>query len=376
MSLSKFDSAFISGLVSVVPENHICIDDEIEFYGGNAAKLQRNKRFLGLGTRHVVPEGMTVCTMCEQAARLLIDQNKIDPMEIDTLIVSSINHDYNGNSSACILQGNLELSDEVACFDTSGLGCTDVVYGLWLAHALVQSGASKKCLFLEGSTSSLLVDKRNRHSSMLFGDAAAAVLVEKSSTPALSFFHLRSIGKDWKKIVTPAGGFKFPIRKDIIDTEFTDAEGNVIHFWDSIMRGGDIFKFAMEQAPETIKKTLDFAGMTHDEIDFFCIHQANGQIVRTIMNHAAIPNEKGSAETFTKYGNCGGTSVLVNYCDQLKKISPRYVQLVTFGVGLSVGSCILDTSRTSNGGVHLLSASPDFQTRENLIATWKSHILS
>lgn len=376
MSFSKFDSALISGLVSVVPENHICIDDEIEFYGGNKAKLERNKKFLGLGTRHVVPEGMTVCTMCEQAARLLIEQNKIDLMEIDTLIVSSINHDYNGNSSACIIQGNLGLSDETACFDTSGLGCTDVVYGLWLAHALVQSGASKKCLFLEGSTSSLLVDKRNRHSSMLFGDAAVAVLVERSSTPILSFFHLKSIGQEWKKIVTPAGGFKFPIRKDIVDAEFTDAEGNVIHFWDSIMRGGDIFKFAIEQAPETIQKLLDFAGMTREQIDFFCIHQANGQIVRTIMNHAALPKEKGSGETFTKYGNCGGTSVLVNYCDQLKNISPHYVQLVTFGVGLSVGSCILDVSKASNGGVHLMSAPSDLQTREDIISTWESYILN
>ena len=370
MSLSKFENVKITGLLTVIPEHHINISDELEFYNGDPKKLARHKKILGLGTRHVVSGGMTVCSMCEDASRLLIEQTNTDPSEIDTVIVASINHDYNGNSSACIIQGNLGLSEETACFDISGLVCTDVVYGLWLAHSLVQSGASKKCLFLEGSVSSLIVDVRNRHSSMLFGDAAAAVLLERTTEPTPAYFHLKSIGSEWKKIVTPAGGFKFPIRKDIVDLELTDPEGNIVHLWDSIMKGGDVFKFAIEQAPETVQKLLDFAGITRDDIDFFAIHQANGQIVRTVINHAQIPREKASSETFTKYGNCGGTSVLVNFCDKMKDSFVGNVQLITFGVGLSVASCVLDLSRAYNGGVQLIKASPDLQTRQQLIEEW------
>ncbi len=374
MSLSHFKRAQVSGIVCVLPERHINIDDEIAFYHHDANKLKRNKKILGLGTRHIVPEGMTASDLCEQAARILIDEMGLDKQEIDTLIMTSINHDYLGNSDACIIQGNLGLSEECACFDTCGLGCTDAVYALWLAHSLVESGASKKCLVLEGSTSSLITDIRNRHSNMLFGDAGAAILVEESKEEIASYFHLQSMGKDWKKITTPAGGFRFPIRKDIIDSEIVDSEGNIHHFWDSIMRGGDIFKFAVENAPVSINSVLDYAKKSYDDIDFFAIHQANGQIVRTVINHANLPAEKASSETFTKYGNCGGTSVLVNFCDMMAEKDIKDILFVSFGVGLSVASCILDFSKAYNGGCRLLKTPENLATREDLINMWAAYL--
>ncbi len=375
MSLTSFDNVKITGFLSVVPEKHINIDDEIEFYGDDRKKLERNKRILGLGTRHVVPEGITASDLCEAAARRLLKETNTDVSEIDTLIMTSINHDYIGNSDACIIQSHLGLSEECACFDTCGLGCTDVIYGLWLAHSLIQSGASKKCLFLEGSTSSLISDKRNRHSNMLFGDAGGAVLLERTKDVRPAYFHLKSIGREWKKITTPAGGFRLSIRKDIIDLEIKDPEGNVLHLWDSIMKGGEIFKFAIEQAPETVQKVLDMAHKTREDIDFFAIHQANGQIVRTVINHANLPKEKASAEAFTTYGNCGGTSVLVDLCHH-KSQNPQNVLMVSFGVGLSVASCVLDLKETLNGGVHLLETPENIPSREEQIRDWVAYLSS
>jgi len=373
MSLSKFENVKVSGLLTVVPERRVNIDDELDFYGGDKNKLERHKKVLGLGTRHIVPDGMTVLSMCEEAARLLMGQTNTDPDEIDTIIFASQTHDYNCNPSSCIVHGNLGLSEEVACFDTSGLGCTGVVYGLWLAHSLIQSGASKKCLFLEGAVSSIVVSNTSAH-SVLFGDAAAAILLERTHEKKKAYFNLKSIGSGWKNIVVPAGGFKLPIRKDIIDLTVTDSEGDAVHLWDFVMDGMEVFKFAMEQAPESVQKTLDFAKMTRDDIDFFGIHQANGQIVRSVINHARIPKEKASSETFTKYGNCGGTSVLVNICDRVKDSAPTNVMFVTFGSGLSVGSCILDLHETYNGGVQLLKVMPNLQTRQDLIEEWTKYL--
>ncbi|MCL1959611.1 MAG: ketoacyl-ACP synthase III [Spirochaetes bacterium] len=373
MSLSKFENVRISGFLTVVPEQQINIDDKLDFFGGDKKKLERYKKPLGLGTRHIVPEGMTVISMCEEAARLLIEQTNTAPDEIDTIIFASQNHDYNCNPSSCIVHGNLGLSEEVACFDTSGLGCTGVVYGLWLAHSLIQSNASKKCLFLEGGVSSVVVGNTNAH-SVLFGDAAAAILLERTHEPITAFFNLKSIGRGWKNIVVPAGGFKLPIRKDIIDLTVADSEGGTVHLWDFVMNGMEVFKFAVEQAPESVQKLLDFAKMTRDDIDFFGIHQANGQIVRSVINHARIPKEKASSETFTKYGNCGGTSVLVNVCDRLKDSTPANVMFVTFGSGLSVASCILDLHETYNGGVQLLKETPNLQTRQDLIEEWTKYL--
>lgn len=374
MSLSKFNNVKISGIVCVVPENHINIDDEIKFYK-NSEKLARNKKILGLGKRHIAPDGIWTGDLCEEAAKILIKSENIDIDEIDTLIVASINHDYNGNSDACIIQGHLGLSEECACFDTCGLGCTDSIYGLWLAHSLIESGASKKCLFLEGSLSSKITDIRNRNSNMLFGDAGCAVLLEKSQENNPAFFHLKSIGKDWKKIATPAGGFKFPIRNDIADLEIKDPNGNILHLYDSIMRGGDVFKFAIEQTPNTINSILNYSGKTRDDIDFFAIHQANGQIVRNVITHGNLPKDKASAETFTKFGNCGGSSVLLNFCDIMFDKKTKYIAFISFGVGLSVGSAILNFCDTDNLGVHYLKTPKKPTTRQDLIDEWTKFIL-
>lgn len=222
---------------------------------------------------------MTASDLCEEAAKILIEEMQIDKQEIDTLIMTSINHDYLGNSDACIIQGHLGLSEECACFDTSGLGCTDAIYALWLAHSLVESGASKKCLVLEGSTSSLISDVRNRYSNMLFGDAGTAILLERSENDVSSYFHLQSLGKDWKKIVRPAGGARFPVKKDIIDKEISDSAGNVYYLWDLVMRGGDVFKFAVENAPKSINKLLDYAKKDRDDIDFLLYIKRMGRLL-------------------------------------------------------------------------------------------------
>lgn len=361
-------------MVTVVPENHIDIEDEIEFYGGDRKKLERNKKILGLGQRHILAEGATMFDLCESAVRILLDKMAIDKDEIDTLIFASINHDYNGNSDACILQGHLDLPEECACFDTSGLGCTDIPYGLWLAHSLIESGASKKCLFVEGSASSQITDKRNRNSNMLFGDGGAAVLLERTQDKRTSYFHLMSRGKDWKKITSPAGGFRFPIRGDITDIELYDPSKNLIRLWDSVMDGNAVFRFATQTAPYSIKTLLGYSNKSKNDIDFFAIHQANAQIVRTIVNHGELPPEKTSPNTFTKYGNCGGTSVLINLCDEMVGKSPEDVLLVSFGVGLSTASCILNLKDTYNGGVHFFKSELNPESRAKLIDYWSRFI--
>lgn len=69
MSFSTFNQVKVSGIVCVVPENYINIDDEINFYGNDGKRLARNKKILGLGNRHVVSDGTTATDLCEHAAK-------------------------------------------------------------------------------------------------------------------------------------------------------------------------------------------------------------------------------------------------------------------------------------------------------------------
>lgn len=370
MSKSTFNHVRISGITAVVPEKFINIDDEIEFFNNDPKLLERNKKILGLGTRHVADDRTTNNDLCEAAARDLIDALNVDKSTIDAVIMVSTSLDYKYPASACILQGILGLSENCSCFDVTGLACSAYVHGLWLAHSLISSGATKKVLLLSGDVASTHSDRRNRNSNMLFGDAGTATLLEHTDEEIPSWFYTGTRGKDWDKIVAPAGGWALPIEKDIIDIEETDAAGNVWHLWDEVMKGMDVFKFTTDVGPKGINAVLEYAGKTKDDIDFFAFHQANKQIVRTVAMYAGLPKDKFSTETFTRYGNCGNVAVTMDLCRQLKEKSEKTVCLATFGVGLSWGFAVLDFEKTYCGGIRLYKTPAGKMNRQERIKYW------
>lgn len=370
MTFCKFENVKISGIQAVIPNNCINIDDEIKYYNNDEKLLNRNKKILGLGTRYIVDEGTTNCDLCEAAAEYLLQKLNIDRNEIDTLVVSSTSHDYIYPASACIIQDRLGLSEDCACFDLSGLACSAYVYALRTCFSLVESGASKKCLLLVGEVASQHSDKRNRNSNMLFSDAGTATLIEYSEEKMSTFFKVGTQGKNWNRIMAPAGGWKLPIREDIVNIEEIDERGNVWHLYDEIMKGMDVFKFTMDVGPKGISDIIEYANKTLDDIDFVALHQANKQIVENVAKLARLPKEKYSSETFSKYANCGSAAVVTNICDQLKNKEVKNVVLATFGVGLSYAFSLIDLSKTQIFGFDKYIPKTKPYTREELIQNW------
>ena len=370
MGLSHFQNAKITGIKMVLPKKCINIEDEIHFYNNNPKLLTRNKKILGLGSRYVIDNNITCLDLCEQAAKELFEEMNIDTSTIDTVIDASNCHEYCSPADACILHGRLNLNEDCACFDIGGLSCSAYVHALWLAHSLISSGASKKCLILAGDMNSLHSDVKNRISNMLYSDAGSATLVEYSDNANDSYFYTGTRGKDWDKIIVPASGTKLPVRNDIANIEITDKDGNVWHLWDEVLKGMDVFKFTMENAPYSANKILNFANMTMDDIDFVAFHQAYGQIVKTVAMHSNVPKEKYTNETFSKYANCGAASVVSNICDALYNRNINKLMMITFGVGLSWGTTIVDFKNVHNGGISFYEDKKEQKTRKELIDYW------
>ena len=99
MARSIFRNVKISGLSAVVPKDFIRIDDEIAFFNNDVKLLERNKKILGLGTRHVVDERTSAADLCEAAANDLIGTLGIDKKEINAMIVASSSHDWTSTRS-------------------------------------------------------------------------------------------------------------------------------------------------------------------------------------------------------------------------------------------------------------------------------------
>ena len=179
--------------------------------------LNAFKKILGLGTRRVVDDKTTCCDLIEFAAIKLIEKENLDKDTIDTLIVVSTSHDFRSPASSCILQGRLGLTEDCTCFDLSGLGCSAYVHGLFTAHSLIASGASKRVLLLVGDTISEHTNEKDRNTSILFGDAASATLLEYTDDEITNYFYTGTRGQGYDNLISPAGGSYLPIEKDIVE---------------------------------------------------------------------------------------------------------------------------------------------------------------
>ena len=158
----------------------------------------------------------------------IIEKQNIDRVSIDTLIVVSTSHDFRYPASACVLQGRLNLSDDCTCFDLSGLGCSGYVHGLFTAHSLIASGASKRLLLLVGDTLSNHTNTEDRNTSILFGDAGSATLLEYSNEDLTNYFYTGTQGKGYDNLISPAGGYYLPIYEDIANLKIKDDKGNIV----------------------------------------------------------------------------------------------------------------------------------------------------
>ena len=373
MAKSTFRHVRVTGITAVVPERCIDIDDEIGFFNNDRALLERNKKILGLGTRHVVDDRTSLSDLLLVAAENLLSGMRTVREEVDALVVVSTSHDFHYPATACVVQGRLGLSESCTCFDVAGLGCSAYVHGLWLAHSLIASGAAHKCLVLSGDLTSTHSDKRNRNSNMLFGDAGTATLVEGGGDACEAWFVTGTRGRAYDKLIAPAGGYYLPIRSDIVDLEVKDEAGNVWRMYDDIMKGMDVFRFTTEVAPTGIDDILAYSGKTIEDVDYFAIHQANKQIVTTVARWAGLPADKYSAEAFTKFGNCGAAAVTMELVNRLQKGPLGAVCLATFGVGLSWGFAMLDMKDVYVPPIATYRTPPDAMTREEKINYWVNY---
>lgn len=373
-----FKHVSFDGIAAVVPERFINIDDEIAFFDNNPKKLLRAKKIIGYGKRHVVLTGTTTLDLCEVAARRLLHGMAIAADSIDTLIVVNQSPDHFLPSGSCILHGRLGLAKSCAALDIS-LGCSGYVYGLWLAHSLIASGASRQLLLLAGDTPSLHSDVANRLTNPLFGDAGTATLLRRTADENPAYFTLGSDGTGWHHIVIPGGGFRLPPDRGMLETVHHDAQGNPWKMTESILEGMPVFNFTLHEVPPSIQAVLDAAGLSVDDVDFFALHQANKQIVQAIATALDLPADKVSWETFSRYGNQSTASVACTLCDALAESMPRGRQkllLSGFGVGLSWANAVLTCDHAYNGGVTFFSPSGDAPTRDALLSFWNQKFVS
>lgn len=270
----------------------------------------------GMKERHHVTGDENHTLLAELAAKQALEKAGISKEEIGVVIVCTVSSDYFSPSTACLIQGRLGLSNDIIALDV-GAGCSGFIFGLETIRALMMARNSKYGLIIGAEVLSKKMDMTDRSTCVLFGDGAAAAVVELADSNYTSV-----IGVDGDE--------------EMIHIKSPDG---FIH-----MDGQGTYKFAVATVPKVIEQVVQKAGLTYDEIDHFVLHQANLRIIESIAKKVKQSMDK-FVVNIEKYGNTSAASVGLALDEALSSGRIKKgdkVLMCAFGAGRTWGAVIME----------------------------------
>ena len=302
----------------------------------------------GIGARHIAAEALACSDLAFEAAENAIAQLAAKTGEsrddivagLDLIVLATTSADYiSVPSTACILQDKLGAR-RAAAFDITA-ACTGLIYGLEIAAGLLGMNAARRRALIVGSELlSRLTDWEDRGSCVLFGDGAAALIMEKTAAPAagegrrgLVQSILRADGSGAQSLFVRRGGTREPFKAGETITKPPHIE----------MDGRAVYNFAVKAITATITDLIEADGITLDDISWIIPHQANARIVGAAQKRLNIPEEKIYLN-IEEYANTSAASIGIAL-DELGRAGKIHggdlVMLVGFGAGMTYGGSLV-----------------------------------
>ncbi len=334
MAKGYFKNIAIKGIACAVPDQKREADYWYDKFGQDAV----NKFINMTGVKRVCQtnENQTASDLAFTATKALFENRNINPKSIGALVFISQAPDYRLPATACVLQYRLNLPENSICFDVN-LGCSGYVNGINIVASLMENSDIDRALLLVGDTSTKGISPEDKSSAMLFGDGAAATLLEKCNCNESKInIHLRTDGNRFKAIIKPAGAYRNlnAPRERVV----WNVDGNIRSDYETYMNGADVFTFTISEVPKLIKEFIANNNTNVDYYDCYAMHQANLYILRQIAKKVKIPMDKIPI-SMDRFGNTSVTSIPLTLadaygCDNNGKVNTL---MCGFGVGLSWG---------------------------------------
>ncbi|MDR7518651.1 MAG: beta-ketoacyl-ACP synthase III [Armatimonadota bacterium] len=286
----------------------------------------------GIRERRVAPPEVATSDLAVEAAREALVDAGVRAADVDLIIVGTASPDMLFPATACLVQDRLGAS-RAGAFDLSA-ACSSWAYGVAMGHAAVASGQANTVLVIGAEVLSRITDWTDRATCVLFGDAAAAVVL-RPCPPDQGFlaFHLGSNGAGGPLICLPAGGSRRPASEATVA-----ARDHYIK-----MNGREVFKFAVRAIPRAIERVVAEAGLSLHDVDCFIPHQANIRIIEAAAERLGQPMDNFFVNV-DRYGNTSSASVPVALYEAVEqgRIRPGdTVVFVAFGGGLTWGAAAI-----------------------------------
>lgn len=283
----------------------------------------------GIQERHIVGEKESTFTLGLKAARQALEVTDVVPSDIDLIIVATCTPDNMFPSTASLIQDALRAKNAGA-FDLSA-ACSGFVYGVQMATQAIRSGSINTAVVIGAETMSRVMNWQDRTTSILFGDGAGAVVLQRSHEKGgvLSAI-LRSDGAGADLLGIPS--LPSPI--------YQDGEHKNLKMF---MVGGEVFKFATRVIVESIHQAVEKAGITIEDVALIVPHQANDRILASAARALGVDKDLFMTN-LVKYGNTSAASIPIALSEavQLGRVKEgEYIVFVGFGGGLTWASMVI-----------------------------------
>ncbi len=284
---------------------------------------------VGIKERRILnEEGLGTSYMARKAAKQLLKKTGADPDSIDALILSTSTADYQFPSTASIVLGKLGLKNALA-FDFWA-ACCGFLYSLDTAASMIQSGRYKKIIVVGADKMSSIVDYTDRQTCALFGDGAAAVLVEATEEENIGLIdsYLRSDGKGLPFLHLKAGGSVCPSSHFTVDHR--------LHY--IYQEGRTVFRYAVTDMSQDCALIAGRNGLSKDNIRFVVPHQANIRIIEAVAKRLEMPMEKVMVN-IDHFGNTSAATIPLALWENEKLLRKGDNLILTaFGAGFVHGA--------------------------------------
>lgn len=327
-------AAKIAGIATHLPDGVLTNDALADAFPEWPADKILGK--IGIRERRIAGPEETAGDLACAAIAKLFAQTQRAPGDIDFLILCTQAPDYILPTTACVLQHRLGLPTRIGAIDVN-LGCSGFVYGLSLAAGLISAGAARRIVIATADTYSKYINDRDKSVRTLFGDGAAATLVEATDgASGIGPFVFGTDGAGAESLIVPAGGFRLP-RSDATAIERQDRTGNVRSADELFMDGAAVMSFTLREVPRAVRELLEKSGTAIDDYDHVVLHQANKFMLDALEKKLALPGGK-VPRRFENIGNTVSSTipfVLASLMEEGALEAGSKIMVIGFGVGLS-----------------------------------------
>lgn len=287
----------------------------------------------GIKERRILQDGAGTSYMAIKAARDALATAKVDPLDVELIIVGTLTPDMPVPGTATIIQRDLGAAN-AWCYDLNG-GCSGFLCSLVTGIQFIESGRYKKVLVIGADKMSVVTDYTDRSTCILLGDAAGAVMLEPSASDSEGIidFIMKADGGGAHNLRIEAGGSILPASVETVQ--------NKQHFFRQ--EGQAVFKRAVREIADVAEEIVVKNGLQKEDIDLLVPHQANLRIIDAAARRLNLPIEK-VVINIDRYGNSSAGTIPTALSEawnagRIKK--GDYLLFAAFGAGYMWGSILL-----------------------------------